>query len=59
MAPLANEGQLKKVPKRRFSAEWKKEFPWLHHDEEEEKMFCTVWNMEYNCFFTSWYVIIP
>ena len=32
----------KKEPKRRFRQEWKKEFPWLHYDEEKEKMFCTV-----------------
>ena len=39
---MANEGPSKKVPKRRFHQEWKKEFPWLHYDEEREKMFCTV-----------------
>ena len=32
----------KKEPKRRFRQEWKKEFPWLHYDEEKEKTFCTV-----------------
>ena len=32
----------KKVPKRRFRQKRKKEFLWLHYDEEKEKMFCTV-----------------
>ena len=42
MASPANEGPPKKVLKRRFRPEWKKEFPWLHYDEAKEKMFCTV-----------------
>ena len=42
MAFSANEGRRKKVPRRRFCQEWKKEFPWLHCDEEKEKLFCTV-----------------
>ena len=36
MASLVNEGPLKKVPKWKFRQEWKKEFPWLHYDEEKE-----------------------
>ena len=42
MASSASEGPPKKVPKWRVRQEWKKEFPWLHFDEEKEKMFCTV-----------------
>ena len=42
MASSVNEGPPKKVPKRRFHQEWKKELPWLHYDKEKEKMFCTV-----------------
>ena len=42
MASTENEWPPKKEPKRRFRQEWKKEFPWLHYDEEKEKMICTV-----------------
>ena len=42
MASSADEGPPKKVPKWRFCQEWKKEFLWLHFDEEKEKMFWTV-----------------
>ena len=42
LASTENEGPPNKEPKRRFRQEWKKEFPWLHYDEEKEKMFCTV-----------------
>ena len=46
MASSANEEPPKKVLKQRFCQKWKKEFPWLHYDEEKDKMFCTVCKKE-------------